>query len=343
NFVQAVCDDLGMNFVDSLSLDLRDLDKLEARQQLLLFGRNFISAIENQAATTRRFQPLKFSDFEYRPGPAKPSVETLGKKVLVLTDKYDPETNLGRMIDRFRSSFTQEVELIDLRDIDIKGACLGCMRCGYDYTCAYKDGFKEFYNKRVRAADCIVFAGEMRGRYLSSLWKTFYDRAFFWNHTPSLTGKQLAYLVSGPISQNANLLQILEASSTARQEANHVDVLSDEWEDSAGLDRTLQGLARKLIQFSVEGYQRPQNFLAVGGHKIFRDNIWGRLRIIWQADHRHYKKTGYYDFPQQKYALRLLMGLGMLVTKIPFVRKKFYDNMLTGPRRRMSKIAETAD
>lgn len=105
----------------------------------------------------------------------------------------------------------------------------------------------------------------------------------------------------------------------------------------------MQGLARKRVRFSVEGYQRLQNFLAVGGHKIFRDNIWGRLRIIWQADHRHYKKTGYYDFPQKKYALRFLMGLGMLATRIPFVRKKFYDNMLTGPRRRMSKIAETAD
>jgi hypothetical protein len=99
------------------------------------------------------------------------------------------------------------------------------MRCGYDYTCTYKDGFADFYNQRVRTADIIVFAGTVKGRYLSSMWKTFYDRAYFWNHTPSLAGKQLGYIIAGPLRQNPNLIQILEASSTARQYANHVDII----------------------------------------------------------------------------------------------------------------------
>jgi len=52
--------------------------------------------------------------------------------VLVLTDKYDKNTNLGKMIDRFRQVFVDPIDVIDLNDIDIHGACLGCMKCGYD-------------------------------------------------------------------------------------------------------------------------------------------------------------------------------------------------------------------
>ncbi len=32
--------------------------------------------------------------------------------------------------------------------------------------------------------------------------------------------------------------------------------------------------------------------------KIFRDDIWGRLRFVFQADHKYYEENGIYDFPQ---------------------------------------------
>ena len=122
----------------------------------------------------------------------------------------------------------------------------------------------EFYNNRVRTADISVFAWDVKGRYLSSKWKTFYDRAFFWNHTPSLAEKQMGYIISGPISQVPNLAQILEASCTARQDANFVDIISDECEDSAQIDAQLQSFAERLVSYSVKNYVRPGNFLAVG-------------------------------------------------------------------------------
>jgi len=37
----------------------------------------------------------------------------------------------------------------------------------------------------------------------------------------------------------------------------------------------------------------------IAGMKIFRDEIYGGLKIIFRADHRNYKKTGVYDFPQK--------------------------------------------
>jgi len=340
NYIRAVCEDLNMRYVEGFSLDMLDLMKEESRSQLIIFAENFFDTIENRTATTRLFRPLTFSSFVYEPTKPAGKVDIESKKVVVLTDDYNRDSNLGKMIDRFKGSFSSEIEIIDLKDIDIRGACLGCMRCGYDNSCQYRDGFTEFYNNRVRTADIIVFAGVVKGRYLSSMWKTFYDRAFFWNHTPSLAGKQIAYIISGPLTQNNNLIQLLEASSTTRQHANHVDIVTDECGDSQEIDAQLQGLAARLIRFSIIGYMKPQNFLALGGQKVFRDDIWGRLRGIWQADHRYYKSHGFYDFPQKDLKIRILNPILMALTKIPVFRNGFYKNVKSFPSKRYTKLIE---
>jgi multimeric flavodoxin WrbA len=328
--------------VDSISFDIMDLKCPGKREQLGNFAESLFEAADKKSATSRFHPSLIKKHFDYQPASPQARVKPNQRKVLILTDQYKASSNLGKMIDRFRQVFSAPVELIDLNDIDIKGACLGCMKCGYDYKCQYKDGFAEFYNNRVRTADIIVLAGEMKGRYLSSLWKTFFDRAFFWNHTPSLERKQIAYLVSGPLSQNSNLIQILEASVTARQNANFVDVITDEYGESEQIDAQLDGLAAKMIQLAERDQVKPPNFLAVGGHKVFRDNIWGRLRGLWQADHRYYKKNGYYDFPQNNYKSRLLNSVIMALTKIPKFRKKYYDSVKKMPSQRMAKAIEKA-
>lgn len=343
NYMRAVCEDLNMRYADALSLDLIDLMKESRRQDLTTFAQNFFEAIEKRFATARLFKPLVFSDSVYQPSLLDKKINTKGKNIVVLTDAYDSNSNLGKMIDRFKRSFTKEIEVIDLNDIDIRGGCLGCMRCGYDYRCVQKDGFADFYNNRVRTADIVVFAGEVRGRYLSSKWKEFYDRAFFWNHTPSLVGKQLGYIISGPLSQTPNLIQILEASSTTRQDANHAEIITDECGNSEELDAQLQSFGERLISYSEKGYIRPQNFLAIGGHKVFRDNIWGRLRMIWQADHRYYKKHGKYDFPQKDLKLWVFNPIMMALAKVPRFRKKFYANITKFSSGRLKKIAERKD
>ncbi len=343
NYMRAVCEDLGMRFADALSLYLVDMMEKSKRQALGIFGENFFDAMGKKYAFPKLFKPLEFSDFQYQPSlsaPPENKIDTKGKKIVLLTDAYNKETNLGKMIDRFKQSFAGEIEVIGLGDIDIKGGCLGCMRCGYDYTCVQKDGFTAFYNNRVRTADIIVFAGEVKGRYLSSKWKEFYDRAFFWNHTPSLRGKQFGYIISGPLSQNSNLVQILEASASARQDANHAGIVTDGCEDSAELDAQLSGFAELLVNYSLKSYVRPRDFLGVGGQKIFRDEVWGRLRMIWQADHRHYKKHGKYDFPQKEYKFRVFNPIMLLLTKIPKFRKGFYGNITRFSSGRLKKLAD---
>jgi multimeric flavodoxin WrbA len=340
NYIRSITEDLDMRYTDCLSLDLIDLRKQDERNNMVIFSENFFNTIKHKYATSKLYKPLTYSEFSYQPSPMKNKFSPNDKKIIVLKDASKSNSNLGKMVNKFVESFNPEnnVEVVQLDDIDIKGGCLGCMRCGYDYNCQYKDGFADFYNNQVRTSDIIVFAGSVKGRFLSSKWKTFYDRAFFWNHTPSLIGKQIGYIISGPLSQVPNLIQYLEASSFARQDSNHVDIITDENEDSPEIDNLLENFAERLLRFSEKGYIKPKNFLGVGGHKIFRDDIWGRLRMIWQADYRYFKKHGKYDFPQKEYGIRIGTTIMMLLTKIPRFRRKFYNNLKDMPIKRMQRL-----
>jgi multimeric flavodoxin WrbA len=339
NYIRGVCEDLNMRFVDGISFYMLDLMKEEKRKDLQVFFENLVRTYDKQLHTSRLFSPITSNGYTYRPNQRAEKIDT-NKKILVITDQDEKNSNLYQMIKRFLDSFQDRPEIIDLNSIHIQGACLGCMRCGYDYNCQYKDGFKEFYNNQVRKADILVFAGTMKGRYLSSLWKTFFDRAFFWNHTPSLLRKQIAYLISGPISKNPNLVQILEGNVTTRQSANLVDIVTDESADSEIIDSLLDRLAQQVVYYSEKDFVRPKNFMGVGGHKIFRDEIYGHIRGVWQADHRYYRKHGLYDFEQKKIGLRIMNSILLLACKIPSVRKKYYGNIKKFPAQRFGKLID---
>ena len=329
NYMHAICDDLDMKYVGAFSADMYDLLKEKEREKLILFAGNFLEAIENRMLTSKSFGPLTHRKFDYIPGNSEKKIDDKGKKIVILTDSEGDQTSLVRMIDRFKRSFSDPVEMINLYNLDIKGGCLGCIRCGHENICIYqdKDGFVEFYNSKLKTADVLIFAGTIKDRYLSSKWKQFFDRGFFNTHTPSLIGKQIGFIISGPLSQIPNLRQILEAY-TEWQQANLVDVITDEHGDSAEIDALLQNLAERLIQLAGEGYIKPSTFLGVGAMKIFRDDVWGRLRFPFQADHRFYKKHGIYDFPQKDYKARITNRILILLTKIPSMKKEIYTNRI---------------
>ncbi|WKY43688.1 NAD(P)H-dependent oxidoreductase [Eubacteriaceae bacterium ES2] len=342
--VWGICEDFGMQVADAICFHMDDIRQVSQQQNLEQFGLNIIRAVGEKQTFSRRYHLLEQLGFKYKPSLLETKISVKGKRILILKDSSDPDTNLAKMIAAFQNCFTEAIEVIDLNDIDIKGACMGCMKCGYDYTCVYKDGFTEFYNKMVRSADIIVHAGQMKGRYLSSLWKTFFDRAFFWNHTPSLQGKQLAYLISGPISQNENLVQVLEAQAQARQHASHAGIVSDEVGDSKLLSQQIFTLAQRLVTFSEAAYIRPETFLGTGGWMIFRDEIYSGIRMVWQADHRYYRQHGYYNFPNKNIFRKWTMDVFSVFVRIPAFRKKFYGMLNDVPIKRMDgkKIAEAA-
>ncbi len=343
NYINAICDDLDMRFVGAFSAGMYDLLKEKERVKLILFARHFFEAIENKIPVSKNFVPLVTKKFDYVPGNAGKKLDGGGKKVLILTDSDNGRTNLGRMVERFKSSLSGDVEVVNLNDVDIKGGCLGCIQCGYDNTCAYegKDGYVEFFNTKVKRADVLVFAGTITDRYLSSRWKLFFDRSFFYGHAPKHIGKQLGFIISGPLSQIPNLRQIFEAYAEG-EHANLVDFVTDEYESSAEIDALLQSLAERLIKFANEGYMKSSTFLGVGGTKLFRDEIWGHLRPSFIADYRFYQEHSMFDFPQKDYKTRFIVGIFMLLEKLPAFRKVYVKRTKAEMIKPLQKVVDKA-
>jgi multimeric flavodoxin WrbA len=331
NYMHAICDDLGMRYVGAFSAEMQDLLKDAGQAQVRRFAEDVFRAIETQRPTPRLYAPLTRRDFDYVPGPASPSVDVGGKRVVLLTDATPNQTNLTRMVARFQAAFSPEVEVINLHDLDIKGGCLGCLRCGYNYACAYtgKDAYIDVYNTKLKTADILVFAGALHDRYLSSTWKQFFDRSFFNTHTPTLMGKQFGFIITGPLSQVPDLREILQGY-VEWQQSNVVGFVTDEFGDAGHIDGLLQNLAEQLVRFAKSGYIAPATFRGVAGLKIFRDDIWGKLRIAFPADHRAYKRMGLYDFPQRNLGVRLLNAVVLPLFRIPKIREAFTSRIKEG-------------
>ncbi len=324
NYIHGICDDLEMRYLGGYSAEMYDLVRSRERARFVQFAGNFLKSVKKQVPSARQFPPVVSSEFVYEPGPILQTITAGDKKVLVLVDEEKENGNLGKMIKAFWDNFIHGIEVISLASIDIKGGCLGCCQCGLDNVCQYqgKDGYIDFYNEKVKTADIIVFAGEIRDRYLSSRWKQYFDRSFFNTHTPTLKDKQLAFLISGPLAQLPNLQEILSAYAQF-QLANLAGIVTDEGEDSFRLDELLGDLAGRIIDLASQGYVQPNDFLGVGGMKIFRDEVWGKLRVVFQSDHRYYMQHGCYDFPQKDFKTRRMNFFMMLMTKIPAFKKKF--------------------
>ena len=274
NYIHAVCDDLDMRYVGAFSARYDDLEKKEEKERLRLFAANFFYEIENGTLPPKRYMPLTWRDFDYVPGEPANKIDVGNKKVLVLTDSQKHQVNLVRMIQRFRASFSSEIEMINLWDIDIKGSCLGCMHCWTDNRCVYegKDGYLDFYNSKVRPADIIIWAGAIKDRYLSSRWRLYRDRSFCTGAEP-MGVKQIGFIISGPLSQAPNIRQILEGlvENIPGNVGNPVGFVTDEYGDSATIDNSLQYLAGRLVRFAHTGYIQPCTFLGEGGMKVLKD------------------------------------------------------------------------
>jgi len=299
NYMRGICEDLGMKFTEYFSSDMDELFVEDRRKVLLKWADEFFSAIEFGTPVYRANVPVVHSKFTYKPGKAKGNVETRGKKIIVVADIEDGKSNIARMVKRFVASFKDKIEVYNVSDIDIKGGCLGCIQCGFDNICVYgdKDDFMNFFNTHMRNNDVVIFAGAIRDRYFSSRLKMFWDRSFFNGHIPLQIDKQVGFIVSGPLAQLANMQEIMLAQAEM-SEANFTGVVTDESGDSTQIDELLDSFAGKCVDYAQHKYLRPRTFLGVGGHKIFRDQIWSRLRFPFDADFRFYEEHGMFDFPQ---------------------------------------------
>ena len=324
-YIHAISDDLMMRYLGGYSAAMHDLLEETEQKRLLQFSALTFTAVQDRTPVPRESVPLVWPDLEYAPGAGQKAVPQGTKKILILTDDDGGSPNLSAMIKRLRESFSGPVDVINLHDLDIRGGCLGCCRCGFDNTCVYTDGYVPFYREQLVPADIIVMAGSVHDRYLSSTWKQFFDRSFFKGHVPGLKGKQIGVVIAGPLRQVPHLREALTA--WADNGGCNVLFVTDEVRESCDLDGLLDGFAARLVQCADAGYIPPRTFYAVGGHKIFRDNIWAGMRFVFQADYQYYRDHGLFDFPQADLKARCRNAVMVPLTRIPGFRKKMDAEM----------------
>lgn len=326
--LRGALEDLGMHYTEGFTADQEDFFKPSFRRAVEVFYADFCACWQEGRTLPRKFAPLSASALHYTPGPVAHPLPLEGRKIAVVADLSAPGSNIGPMVERFAAAFDGPVDIIDLNRLNIRGACTGCMKCALDHQCTYgdKDQLKAVYEQRIDPADILVYAGSLRKRYFSALMKLLVERRFMRTHYPFTKDKQVALLVAGPLEQCATLYQTFEADAQVN-EAHFAGAVSDQWPDSAALDAALDGLAARVLHFSKESYLPPDSFLGVAGRKMFRDEVWGRYRYVFQADHRYYRQRGFYDFPQKDWRMRLRNFFLMLRLQVPRTRRQMRNTM----------------
>jgi len=337
-YLHGVCDDLGMRYVGFCSAHMEDLRKEAFQEQLVLFFSDFLEAIAERRAVQREFPPLPALSSPCAPGSAPAPVDTRGKRVVILHDAK-PGSGLAAMVDGLAACYGDSVRVAHIRDAVMKGGCLGCCRCAFENTCVYDDGFRAFWETYVVPADILVMAGTVRDRFLSAAWKQFLDRSFFNGHVPAFRGKQVAFLVEGPLGHLPTLREVLGNLAMA-EKANLAGIVTDE--PGGDIGAALHALAERSVRLADRGYIAPPTFPAVAGHKVFRDEIWGGMRAIFKADDRYYRQHGLYDFPTRDYLQRISVRATSIMMNIPAVRRDVVKNMPTYMIRPLQKAIESS-
>lgn len=334
NFMRAICEDLGMKYVEYLSHEMHDLIKEKGRRELKLFFENLLIYVNEDLTTNRLFRPLSKSNFKYKAGETDKFINT-NKKIIIVTDAEKEDNNLNEMINKYKSYLKNPVEVFNLHDVDIKGPCLGCCKCAVENICVYddKDGYREFLDYIIKNGDIIIFAGTIKDRYLSSRFKLYYDRSFCYNHIPFLRGKQIGYMISGKLSENQNLRQILELYTG--EDRNLIGFVTDESENSDIIDKQIYTFAKMSVSYCERNYFKPETFLSVAARKLFSDAIAGNLGAIFVADYKYYKKNGMIkkiSFKQkmQGKVMRYFMGKEKFRKE---VQKNMIDHMMSGHKK----------
>jgi len=322
-YLAGIAEDLGMQVAGSFSAKMDDLLDVSGQEKLVLFGEMLIGTASWRPSIQRRSVPVPAADPRYLPGEIPLPMDTGGKSVLILTDAA-PGSNLEKMVRRAAACSGRSASIMSLEDAKMKGGCLGCCRCSTDNTCVYKDGFTRFMENVVLEADIIILAGHVKDRYFSAGFKQFFDRSFFMGHVPRLTGKQLAILAQGPYSRASPLPEIMDAYADM-QGCNLAGIVTDE--EPSLIDGRIDSLIATCVRLANAGYVPPPRFPGIGGHKVFRDEIWGGMRAFFKADDRYYRSHGEYDFPQYQYARRIQTAFLSLILTIPPVRKEAQANM----------------
>lgn len=320
-YIEDNCHDLNMKVIKGLSLDMEDLTTKQGQKDTIDFFKFVINCVNNN------IYEAKPNLIDLRPKTYVPSLKKVEKEakneIVIVADLKEDDFNLSNMIKDFTDSFQYKVKLVNLRNFNFQGGCLGCFNCAGDGKCIYKDNFDTFLREEIQTASAIVIAFTIKDHSMGSLFKTYDDRQFCNGHRTVTEGMPFGYLVNGNYENEHNLKTIVEA----RAEVGHNFLAG------VGYDPESIKLMINRLTYAIDNkYVQPRNFYGISGMKIFRDLIWV-MRGIMKADHIYYKKHGVYDFPQKKRGQMMLMCLlGSMVRNKKIKAKmgnKFNEGMVS--------------
>ncbi len=333
-YIEENCHDLGLNFIAGLSADMDDLTTKKGRLQAEKFFDYLIFSAENKLFVNSSVQNNKNKPvaFEFE---KEEEVEKSGD-VVIVTDCEEDNVSLKNMIAYFRMKLPRATRVINIRECNIMGGCLGCFGCATNGKCVYNDGFDTFLREKIQTADSIVYAFTVKDHSMGSRFKMYDDRQFCNGHRTVTIGMPVGYLVSGNLSAEANLSTILSARADVG--SNFLaGIATDEFEPKKEIDN----LVLKLSYALENKYQPPQSFYGIGGMKIFRDLIW-LMQGMMKADHKFFKSHGQYDFPQKKRGMMLKMYLVGALISSPKIKAKMGNKMNEGMIAPYKKVLDRA-
>lgn len=319
-FIEENCLDMGLKTVRGLSADMEDLLTPQGQAQARMFFDQLMFSCQHGLYVT----PTCPAPQRERKPYLKSLAETpkhAGKEVVIVTNCAGDDQNLANMIADFRAALPYRSRVVNIREFEFAGGCLGCFGCAVSGKCVYGDGFDELLRTRIQTADALVYAFTIANHYTHSSFKCYDDRQFCNGHRTVTHGTPAAYILSGDYASEPNLRMIIEARCEVG--GNYLcGVATDEADTAAQL-----GTLAESVAFAIDNaLSRPANFYGVGGMKIFRDLIYV-MRGLMKADHKYYKQHGVYDFPQKQRKRILQMQLVGTLTAIPQVQSKLKGRM----------------
>ena len=321
-YIQDNVQEMGMHFIRGLSADMDDLTTKKGQQEAESFWKHFCWCVAQKyyepyfpmgEATPPVPVTVPEENFEGKPGD-----------VVIIADLLPGDTQLAGMISRFRSNLPYATRVVNIREYPFRGGCLGCFRCAVSGKCVYKDGFDDFLRNKIQTADAMIYAYTIQDHSQGARFKMYTDRQFCNGHRTVTIGMPVGYLISGNLSKEENLRTIIEGRA---QVGSNIlaGVATDEVDTDAAIDRLCASLDYALKNKNTG----PQNFLGIGGMKIFRDLIW-QMRGMMRADHKFFKSHGQYDFPQKKWPQSLAMYLVGAMIANPKIQAKMGSKMNEG-------------
>ncbi len=334
-YIQDNVQEMGMHFIRGLSADMEDLPTKKGQQEADSWFAHFVWCAEN-----RYFEP-----YYPVPGPTAAVPVTVPEEnfdgkpgdVVIIADLKPGDTQLAGMISRFRSHLPYATRVVNLREYPFTGGCLGCFRCAATGKCIHKDGFDEYLRTKIQTADSMVYAFTIEDHSMGALFKTYDDRQFCNGHRTVTIGMPVGYLISGNLSKEENLRTIIEGRAQVGS-----NILAGIATDETDTDAAIDAFAANLDYALKHKNTGPQNFLGVGGMKIFRDLIY-QMRGFMRADHKFFKAHGQYDFPQKQWPKSLAMYLVGAMMANPKLHSKMGGKMNEGMLMPYTKVLKELD